>query len=274
VPPSIDSRIDELYQLPLAEFTAARNALAKSLGGADGQRVRHLEKPTVVPWAVNQLYWQARKVYDRLLESGEALRSEQIAALKGRKSDVRAAAEAHRAAVAKAVAEATKLAEANNAHPGAEPLSRMLEAVSLAPKHPGKPGRLTDVVQPAGFEALLGVGAMAPPRARPPESERREEEKPKSADLRSARGRPHEEPEKEKRARLAEEKRRRAEEARHAREAAARQREQAAARKRAEAGLARAEQQAAAARRDFDRAEQKLRDAERAVSEAKAALGE
>ncbi len=96
---TLDARIDELYALPLAEFTAARNALAKTVKGDDATRVKRLEKPSLVPWAVNQLYWRERRTYDRLIASGEALRSAQIAALKGRTSDVRGATTAHRAAV-------------------------------------------------------------------------------------------------------------------------------------------------------------------------------
>ena len=80
---SLDSQIDALYQKPLDEFTAARNALAKSTAGADAAQVRKLAKPTVVPWAVNQIYWHARPVFDRLRATGERLRAAQIAALKG-----------------------------------------------------------------------------------------------------------------------------------------------------------------------------------------------
>ena len=78
------SRDRQLYQLPLSEFTAARNALAKTLKGAEAKRIKQLPKPTVVPWTVNQLFWHARKSYDRVIASGQALRDAQIAALKGR----------------------------------------------------------------------------------------------------------------------------------------------------------------------------------------------
>jgi hypothetical protein len=152
-----DAKIDELYRLPLAEFTSARNALAKSLSKEDANIVKALEKPTVVPWAVNQVYWRARATYDRLMKSGEKLRSAQIAALEGRAADVRAASEAHRRAISEAVAEAERLASASGAKPGADPLARTFESLSLATSPPGQPGRLTDALQPAGFEALLGV---------------------------------------------------------------------------------------------------------------------
>jgi hypothetical protein len=160
----IDTTIDDLYRLPLAEFTAARNALAKTLTGDEGKRVRALVKPTLVPWALNQLFWKARPTYERLLKSGDALRKAQIAALKGRGGDARRALEAHRKALADAVREATRLAEAEGCRPGADDLARMLEALSLAATHPERPGRLTKVVQPAGFEALAGV-PVAPPKA-------------------------------------------------------------------------------------------------------------
>ena len=81
---ALDAKIDDLYRQPLGEFTGARNALAKTLTGDEAKRVKALAKPTVVPWAVNQVYWRARAAYDRLMKSGERLRKAQIAALEGR----------------------------------------------------------------------------------------------------------------------------------------------------------------------------------------------
>ena len=154
---ALDATIDELYRLPLNEFTGARNALAKSLTGGDAKHVRALAKPTVVPWAVNQVYWRARGTYDRLMKSGEKLRAAQIAALEGRAADVRAAADAHRRAVGDAVAEAQRLAAPDGARPGADALARTFESLSLATAVLESPGRLTDALQPAGFEALTGI---------------------------------------------------------------------------------------------------------------------
>jgi hypothetical protein len=168
---ALDSRIDELYQLPLSEFTAGRNALAKTLRGADAARVKSLAKPTAVPWAVNQLYWQARPVYDRLMKAGDALRKAQIAALKGRDADVRSATDAHRKTVAEAVHEAAALAEKHGSRPAVDQLARMLETLSLAAAKPDAPGRLTELLQPSGFEALTGItpaGLRPLVRADPP----------------------------------------------------------------------------------------------------------
>jgi len=129
---ALDAKIDDLYRLPLGEFTGARNALAKSLAGAEAKRVKGLAKPTVVPWAVNQVYWRARSTFDRLMKSGEKLRAAQIAALEGKRADVRDAGEAHRRAIGEAVAEAERLAAESGAKPGADALARTFEALSLA----------------------------------------------------------------------------------------------------------------------------------------------
>lgn len=154
---ALDDRIDDLYKLPLDEFTAARNALAKALGGDEAKRVKALAKPNLVPWAVNQVYWRARGVYDRLLKAGDRLRKAQIAALEGRHADVRAANDAHRHAIAEGVAEAERLAAAHDSKPSPDALTRTFEALSIAPDPPEPHGRLTAALQPAGFEALAGV---------------------------------------------------------------------------------------------------------------------
>jgi len=154
-------RIDELYGLPLAEFTASRNALAKTLSGDEARRVRELTKPTVVPWAVNQLFWKGRPAFDHLVKQGAALREMQIAALKGRDADIPRAVQAHRRALADAVGRAMELASAEGSRPDAEEVARMLEAVSLSARPPDHPGRWIQALQPAGFEALAGVQPMS-----------------------------------------------------------------------------------------------------------------
>src|SRR5262245_26763803 len=161
---TLESKIDDLYRLPLPEFTAARNALAKTLTGPDKERVRTLAKPTVVPWAVNQLYWRSRAAYEKLMKSGEALRKAQLAALDGRAHkgvDARGAADGHRAALAEAVRHTMRLAETDAVKPDPDDLSRMLEAMSLAASHEHHPGRLTELIRPAGFEALAGISPAA-----------------------------------------------------------------------------------------------------------------
>jgi hypothetical protein len=157
---ALDAKIDELYRLPLNEFTGARNALAKTLSKDEAKQIKALEKPTVVPWAVNQVYWRARSTYDRLMKSGEKLRTAQIAALEGKHADVRGAGEAHRRAIGEAVAEAERLSAAAGVKPGADALARTFESLSLATATGAAPGRLTETLQPAGFEALAGLGNL------------------------------------------------------------------------------------------------------------------
>ena len=196
--PSLESSIDQLYQGPLAEFVSARTALAKTvaktLSGDEAKRVKALQKPAAVAWAVNQVYWHARPVYDRLIKSGAALRTAQISALGGRAADLRGAAEAHGKALAAAVKEAQRLAASAGVNPNPDALTRTLEALSVATKAEEAAGRLTQPIQPAGFEALAGVSVRetapaalravsgkqkADPRA--PERERKEKEKAEAA---------------------------------------------------------------------------------------------
>lgn len=174
---ALEADIDDLYKKPLGEFTAARNALAKSLSGDAAKRVKGLAKPTVVPWVVNQLYWHARPAYTKLMTAGETLRDAQIAALGGKAAKLSKAAETHRTALAAAVREAMRLAAEGDAHPDAEAVGRTLEAISLAAERPPSPGRLTEAVAPAGFEALAGMQvAAAPPAPRAGARAEREKE--------------------------------------------------------------------------------------------------
>jgi hypothetical protein len=131
------------------------------LKGADAQRVKRLQKPLLVPWVVNQVYWHARPVYERLSQSGEKLRAAQVAALKGRNADIPAASRAHRQALTAAVEEGTRLASRAGARPASDQLARTFEALSLASEVSETPGRLTKPLNPAGFEALGGVAVRA-----------------------------------------------------------------------------------------------------------------
>lgn len=177
-----EREIDALYQRPLTEFTTARNELAKALSKAgardDAARVKALEKPTVTPWAVNQVYWQARSIWDRLMTAGATLRTAQVDALERpgatdsqvqrARDRMRDATEAHRSAIADAVHQAIRAASLAGVNPAPDQLSRMLESISLAATPPAAPGRFTEMIQPAGFEALFGVvpvGALPRPAA-------------------------------------------------------------------------------------------------------------
>jgi hypothetical protein len=158
--------VDALFQLPLVEFTAARNALAarlKKAGHADeADQVKSLAKPSVSAWVVNQLYWRHRKAFDRLIATGEKFRTTQASQIAGKSADLRAPLEARRASLS----ELSKLAAAVLRDAGHNPtpdtmrrITLTLEALStygtLADAPPA--GRLTDDVDPPGFETLAAL---------------------------------------------------------------------------------------------------------------------
>lgn len=153
----LESKIDDLYRQALDEFIPARSALASELKGDDAKRVKALKKPTIVPWAVNQVYWHARPIFDHVQRSGADLRRAQIAALEGRTADVHGAADAHRKAIASAVDRAMTLAGTVKMNPNRDAVARTFEALSLASLPQESPGRLTQPLQPGGFELLAGV---------------------------------------------------------------------------------------------------------------------
>jgi hypothetical protein len=158
--------IDSLFRLPLTEFTAARNTLAARLkkagDGEEANRIKSLAKPSVPAWAVNQLFWQHRVLFDRLLESGERFRNAQTAQLTGKSADVRAPLEARRAALAELTSHAAKVLSQSGSAAAPDTMRRVtttLEALSTYAGLPDtpRPGRLTDDVQPPGFEALAAL---------------------------------------------------------------------------------------------------------------------
>ena len=78
---------DELYALPLDEFTSARNELEKRLR-KDGQRdeaaeVKALRKPTVPAWALNQVARQRAGEVGDLIDAGRRVREAQDELLAG-----------------------------------------------------------------------------------------------------------------------------------------------------------------------------------------------
>jgi hypothetical protein len=71
---------EQLYALPLEDFTASRNALAKELRSTDrelGDAVRRLPKPALAAWVVNTLARGRPAELDELLELGAQLREAQ-----------------------------------------------------------------------------------------------------------------------------------------------------------------------------------------------------
>jgi hypothetical protein len=152
-----DREIERLYQLPLDDFTSARNALAKTLGGAAAAEVRSLPKPTVPAWTVNQLYWQARDVYTALVRASEKLRTTHHAVLRGRGGDLRAADEAHREAITAAARRAAELLEQANHPPTGATIEAINRTLQALPSDDAPPGRLSRPLSPPGIEAFAGI---------------------------------------------------------------------------------------------------------------------
>lgn len=159
------AEIDELYQLPLAEFTAARNALAKRLGKANAA-ITELPKPSVPAWAVNQLYWRHRDAYDELIEASERLRQEHHTLLAGRPSNVRTAEQAHRDAIRRALAHIRGVLDEAGEAASPATLAAVAETLEALPS-PEPPGRLARPLKRLGFEALTGVTPRPPSAPRP-----------------------------------------------------------------------------------------------------------
>lgn len=150
-----DDDVDRLYQLPIAEFTAARNALAAH-AGADRAAIRALQKPTAPAWAVNQLYWKRRRVFDRLVAAAEGLRTAHARRLAGKAADVERAELVHGAAVKAAVDAAAELLAAAG-DPATSATTHAITETLQAMPWPDPPGRLTRALRPQGFAALAGL---------------------------------------------------------------------------------------------------------------------
>ena len=160
--PKLDDDFDTLFQLPLAEFIAARKTLAARLkkdGRADdAERVKLLAKPSISAWAANQLYWQHREAFDRLIATGQRFHKAQTS---GKVGDMRGALDARREALSDLSDLATTLLREAGHNPSLDTVRRVtstLEGISAyASLSDGPtPGRLTQDVDPPGFDSFAG----------------------------------------------------------------------------------------------------------------------
>ena len=154
----LDSQIDGLFQLPLDEFTGARNALAKESGQAS---VKQLAKPPVAAWAVNQFYWDRRDDYDTLVDAANEMRRTHKAVIEGKKGDLRAATREHDRAIELALKSTLSLMKERGQPVTDATRQAILNTLRALPS--GEPGRLTRVLSPGGFEMFAGVAPV--PRA-------------------------------------------------------------------------------------------------------------
>jgi hypothetical protein len=171
---SLDEELRALYGLPLEEFTAARNELARRLAqerDARADEIRGLRKPTVPVWAVNQLARSDELGLRRLLAAGAALRKAQEKALEGSGTAGLAKAQTgEREALRKLTERARSLlGEAGRPATDAtlERISTTLSAAAIdeSVREALKAGRLDRELEPLGFDALAGM-QVAPRPAR------------------------------------------------------------------------------------------------------------
>ena len=171
MPPTrtLDDRIDRLYQLPLDEFTGARNVLAKEVAAEGGRAddIKKLPKPPAAAWAINQVHWSRRPIFDAFLASAVALRSAHVDVLGGKRADLRAAGTAHEESL-EAVLKAALAVLKDAGHPATDATKQAIATTLRAlPGAEIRPGRLANVLQPRGFEMLAGMPLGAAPAPKP-----------------------------------------------------------------------------------------------------------
>jgi hypothetical protein len=163
----LERELDRLYQLPPGEFTAARDELAKRLRD-DGERerseeVKQLRKPPVAVWLVNRLARERELDVQRLAKAGQALTKS------GGGSDAFAAArDDEQQALERLSQAAHEIAEREGTGAGAvDNATQTLRAAALTDEGRRllKQGRLTEELQPPGFEALTGLTPATPKRS-------------------------------------------------------------------------------------------------------------
>ncbi|HSE22344.1 MAG TPA: hypothetical protein VLB68_11835 [Pyrinomonadaceae bacterium] len=173
-----DDEVDELFKVPLSEFISARKTLAATLKqsghGAEAERIKTLVKPSTSAWTVNQLYWNHREAFEKLIATSVRFRHAQASRLAGKAADMRGALDERREALAELEVLATDLLREAGHNPTIDMVRRItttLEALSAYASTADGPefGRLTHDVDPPGFESLgsFGSSGALPVRTEP-----------------------------------------------------------------------------------------------------------
>jgi hypothetical protein len=174
--------VDRLYELPLSEFTSARDELAKRLR-AEGDRkraqeIKTLRKPTAAVWLVNQIARERPLDVQRLLKAGESLTRSQAKAAAGKPQTFPEARRDEQRALEQLAQAAREIAD--RAGIGSSAVGKATEALRAASltaegRQLLKRGRLTQELEPLGFEALTGLKGVgrqrAPGKAKSPRSD-------------------------------------------------------------------------------------------------------
>lgn len=149
---AVEEIIDELYGMPLSEFTQARNQAADELRKAgrpeEAARVKALRKPTAAAAAVNRVVREHGREVEQFLRSAALLRDAQFAG----KGDMAAATSRERDALERLI------------RAGGETIRQTLLAAAVDEDAADQllQARLERELEPRGFGTLL---AHAPPTA-------------------------------------------------------------------------------------------------------------
>jgi hypothetical protein len=169
-----EEEVDRLYGLPLDEFTRARDELARGVrqeGDADAAaEIKQLRKPNLPAWVVNQLARQRELDVQRLLKAGEQLAGAQVEAIRAPSGDALLDARRNQQHALEALAARAKeiLVDAGRGPAVLDRVLSTLRAGSLTEEGRAllKSGRLTEELEPPGFEALAGLDVPAAPARR------------------------------------------------------------------------------------------------------------
>jgi hypothetical protein len=168
-----EDAVDELYGLPIDEFTTRRDALVAELRSA-GKRdpaawAKALRKPTAAAWIVNQLARTRAREAKELLSAGDELRTahERLVAGEGTPDDLRAASEREQTAAGALLADAGGFLDRDGHAPSDATLEKVAQTIrAVALDDEARAGfehaRMTRERTAAGFGPV--AGAVASPR--------------------------------------------------------------------------------------------------------------
>lgn len=265
--PSADERIARLYGLSLEEFTPERNQLAADLRDQGDREtadaVKRLRKPTTAAWALNQLVRAEPDLVEALLGAGGELRQAHRQAASGRgAAQLRAAADAERAAVEQLMTRAPAVLGRAPSAAVAEAMRNTLHAASSDDEARDRvaSGTVTHELRPIGMGPVPRAAGRATEPAGGTEPSPRRARAGRSVSESTAAAR--------------DEREREAERKRALRAAAASERALQRELEAAQRGRDRAEESYVRAREAAEAAAERIKEARKRVSEARASLGE
>ena len=164
----LQREVDRLFGLPLDEFTLARNELARRLkregDTAAADEIRTMGKSSVSAWTINQLARREPGAVRELLKAGDTVRKAQKRLLQeaGKPDSLRSAMGEEREAI-HALTELARSVLEEARRPATEAMLQRIAgtlqaaAVDEDGRRLLKSGRLTEDLEPTGFEAFAGL---------------------------------------------------------------------------------------------------------------------